>query len=500
MATPRRQRITAIEAQRLIIDGLEDDSDLDDDSSESSAQECDVSYQNHADESSDDNFDDMPDGDVPTADISQPLSHSVSPDISSRTNDCWQDVGENDVEPLQFNSHIIEIMYYSKASTTLSVGGIRHQFSVKENIELSLFASEFIRESSFYLSANGQYIIHKMHDGHEIDLQFQPNGYLYLATEKGAETLEKNHKLQSKLGAKIELMNQSKLKENFPWLNTDEIALGTHGLWGEGWLDPYSYLLAFKRKAISLGVRYIQAELVDTTFAKVKNMVDSSGKNFESCHSVQVKTADGITRTIKFSKVVLAAGCASGEVAKLFKIGTGNGILEHPLPVQPRKRFVHMFHTHDGPGLDCPFVINPNGMYFRREGLGGNYICGASPTEEEEPDPSNLDVNHEEFEEKMWPYLANQVPSFESLKYKSSWAGYYDYNVFDQNAIVGEHPYIQNLSFATGFSGHGIQQAAGIGRAVAEYIYDGKYQTIDLSRFHFNRVLDNEPIFESNII
>ncbi|KAG1692014.1 Autophagy-related protein 16-1 [Nymphon striatum] len=92
MATPRRQRITAIEAQRLIIDGLEDDSDLDDDSSESSAQECDVSYQNHADESSDDNFDDMLDSDVPTADISQPLSHSVSPDISPRTNDCWQDV------------------------------------------------------------------------------------------------------------------------------------------------------------------------------------------------------------------------------------------------------------------------------------------------------------------------------------------------------------------------------------------------------------------------
>ncbi|KAG1649869.1 TraB domain-containing protein [Nymphon striatum] len=82
-------------AERLIIDGLEDDSDLDDDSSESSAQECDVSYQNHADESSDDNFDDMPDGDVPTADISQPLSHSVSPDISPRSNDCWQEVDDN---------------------------------------------------------------------------------------------------------------------------------------------------------------------------------------------------------------------------------------------------------------------------------------------------------------------------------------------------------------------------------------------------------------------
>lgn len=54
--------------------------------------------------------------------------------------------------------------------------------------------------------------------------------------------------------------------------------------------------------------------------------------------------------------------------------------------------------------------------------------------------------------------------------------------------------------FATGFSGHGIQQAPAIGRAVMEYIIEGKYLTVDLSRFRFERVITNQPIFEQNIV
>lgn len=44
-------------------------------------------------------------------------------------------------------------------------------------------------------------------------------------------------------------------------------------------------------------------------------------------------------------------------------------------------RYIYVFNCPDGPGLDTPFLIDYSGVYFRREGLGGNYIGGASPDE-----------------------------------------------------------------------------------------------------------------------
>lgn len=42
----------------------------------------------------------------------------------------------------------------------------------------------------------------------------------------------------------------------------------------------------------------------------------------------------------------------------------------------------------------------------------------------------------------------------------------------------------------------GIQQAPAVGRAIAELIVDGNFQTIDLTRLGFNRLLEDEPMLE----
>lgn len=46
-------------------------------------------------------------------------------------------------------------MQYSRAATTLSVGGIRQQFSLPENIQMSLFSADFLHKIKNHLSVLG---------------------------------------------------------------------------------------------------------------------------------------------------------------------------------------------------------------------------------------------------------------------------------------------------------------------------------------------------------
>ena len=89
------------------------------------------------------------------------------------------------------------------------------------------------------------------------------------------------------------------------------------------------------------------------------------------------------------------------------------------------------------------------------------------------------------------------------LQIKSAWAGYYDYNTFDQNGIIGSHPVLRNFVLINGFSGHGIQQAPAAGHAVAEIITEGGSQergSVDVRNLGFGRIVRQEPLLEKNIV
>jgi sarcosine oxidase len=143
-------------------------------------------------------------------------------------------------------------------------------------------------------------------------------------------------------------------------------------------------------------------------------------------------------------------------------------------------------------------MIDPTGVWCRPE--GANFICGVSPPENEDPDCTDFEVDYRLYEEVVWPTLAHRVPAFEAIKLLRAWAGHYDYNTLDQNAILGPHPTVGNFYFANGFSGHGLQQAPAVGRAIAECIVHGGYRSIDLRRFGYERVARNEPLLELNVV
>ena len=84
-------------------------------------------------------------------------------------------------------------------------------------------------------------------------------------------------------------------------------------------------------------------------------------------------------------------------------------------------------------------ILLSTGIWFRSEGTNGHFICGMSPSvEEEDPDYQSIDAlsTHEAdqqlFDDVVWPALFHRVKAFGELKLKSTWAGFYEYNTFDQ--------------------------------------------------------------------
>ncbi len=352
---------------------------------------------------------------------------------------------------------------YSLCSTTLSAGGIRQQFSTVENIKMSQFGGKFIKSVKQHLSVKS----------FVPDLCFEEAGYLFLSGKKGFTQLEKNYKLQKSNHVNVKLLSPAQLEKRFKWLNVSDLAAGCFGSSGEGWLDPYSLLMAFIKKAKFSGVKFIADEVMDVHYTNNKiTGVQLRKRGKYSCDFL-----------------INAAGTGAAHIAKMVGI--------KDFPVRSRKRFVYSFECRDKiPG--CPMVINPGGVYFRPE--GDRFLCGVNPPENRDPDCCDFKMDYQLFEELIWPVLALRVKSFEKIKRGRSWAGHYAYNTFDQNAILGFHPEIRNFLFANGFSGHGLQQAPAVGRAICELITFGCYKTLDLTRFAFDRFAERKPIRELNVV
>lgn len=351
---------------------------------------------------------------------------------------------------------------YVAASSTLSASSIRQQFSTPVNIALSRYGFAFLREAGERLAVGDE----------RPDLGLQERGYLYLATAAGAATLRAVNAVQRGCGADVALFETAALARRFPWLATDDIALASLGLAGEGWFDGYGLLQALRRKARSLGAEF--------------RAVEATGLRCGGARIEGVECGDG--RVVACGEVVNAAGPRAAQVARMAGV---------ELPVLAMRHCVFVFECREA--IDgVPLVIDPGGTWFRPEGR--RFIAGAPPREPAAPANATLEVDHAQFDEEIWPALARRVPAFEAIRQTSSWAGFYEMNTFDHNAIVGRAPQCTNLLLINGFSGHGLQQAPAAGLALAELIVHGATRTLDVSPLGFDRIAAGRPLRELNVI
>jgi glycine/D-amino acid oxidase-like deaminating enzyme len=182
-----------------------------------------------------------------------------------------------------------------------------------------------------------------------------------------------------------------------------------------------------------------------------------------------VRTTRG---AIAAGTVVCCCGAWSGELAALAGVD---------LPVEGERRWM-FFSPQDG-GLPerLPLTIDfSTGFYFHREGRG-LVFGGREQTAEELAGPAT-----------------RRLPVLAELPIQSSWWGFYEVSP-DWNALVGEAPEPTRFLYATGFSGHGFQQAPAVGEHIAELVADTK-PTLDLSAFSADRFARGEQRPEAFVI
>jgi len=349
---------------------------------------------------------------------------------------------------------------YAKAATPLATGGCRRLFARPENIRMSQFSIDFFKAFGKHVGVNGT----------APDVQWKEHGYLFVVGAGHERVLEANCRTQESLGVKVQLMDRAELAERFPWMRTDDLALGVLSP-QDGWLDPNSVLQGFRKKSRAMEVEFMRDRVVD---------LYTSGKRVS-----ELELASGAR--MRADAVINAAGCWAASIAKLAGMD---------LPVNPMRRFEHYVELGDKlPPM--PLIKDPDRLVIRPEGKG--YSVGL--VDSHEPRGFNFDVDPNYFENVVWPACASRIPAFEKLKLKREWAGLYDECELDGNMILGNWPgTLDNFYVACGFSGHGLMHAPAVGRALAELITKGRYETLDLARMGYQRVLDNAPYAETGII
>ena len=349
---------------------------------------------------------------------------------------------------------------YEFASTPRASGGCRVQFSCPENIDMSLYSIQFIRDFARNMSLPDR----------PPTVDWVEGGYLLIVPPEHMKMLEGNVRVQRARGCEVELLSPPELKRKFSSIRTDDLGGGAYTP-RDGWCDPSSLLWGFRRKAQALGVAYLKDRVVGAEVARhrVQALHLASGGRLAAAH------------------VVNAAGAWSGDVAKLMGMN---------LPVAPLKRFEHYFTA--GAAMErLPYVKDLARMAFRSEsaGFSGGVVDGSALR------GFDFDVDHGYFERVVWPAVAHRFPPLEAAKCHRTWAGLYEQCELDGNPVIGRwNGGAQNLYTAAGFSGHGMMHAPAAGRAIAELIAHGRYATIDLTRFGYERVERNEPYRETGII
>ena len=330
---------------------------------------------------------------------------------------------------------------------------------------------------------------------HRDEFSFRQNGYLWLYddADRYARALERRS-LQERLGLEIQTLAAREVAERFPLLDREmgEIVGATFSP-RDGLVNPNAIRRHYRERAEAEGARFLNRHYIEGVETSER---EPGVRRVGLVHVVEVAKGDPADESRAIEKILTRHHVAP-DVALDYPsiapdivvnaLGAWSPILSSKLGVRdfavPVRRQIALV---DVQARDFPddvdlssygMIVDASNVYFHPE--GPYILAGYSPP----ADPSGYDFSYDGdlfFEEELWPRLAHRSSYFERCGHVRGWAGLYSVTP-DCSGIVGPVPGFSNLIEAHSFTGRGVMQSYAVGRGVAEWIDQGRYESLDLS-------------------
>lgn len=333
---------------------------------------------------------------------------------------------------------IVERSYLGSGASGRNGGGVRAQWTTKENIQIAKESIERFRGLSTELGYN---------------IWFRQGGYLFLAeNEKQVEILKSNVRFHNEHGIGTRFVERDGLRDIVPELDSSKFLAGAFNP-KDGTLFPFPLLWGLREKIIESG-------------GEIATWTEVKGIGIENRRVSYVDTSAGRVRT---EKVLNAAGKWSSEIGELAGVR---------IPTKPFRHEILVTEPLE-PFLD-PMIVTMTNKLYMSQSMRGELIGGISDPVET---PSGSWASSIGFLQRMSREILKLFPRLGAVNVLRQWAGSYDVSP-DNSPILGTVDEPEGFYFACGYSGHGLMISPMVGQMMADLIARGRK----------NRLLENFSI------
>ncbi|HET6626698.1 MAG TPA: FAD-dependent oxidoreductase [Nocardioidaceae bacterium] len=293
-------------------------------------------------------------------------------------------------------------------------------------------------------------------------------GVIVARTEDRMTQLRRTAAAAAAFDLECELLTPTQAQERYPVMRVDDLV---GGIWlpGDGKANPTDLTMALAKGARTGGATIVER-------VRVVDVLTAHG----AVTGVRTDRGD-----IETEVVVNCAGQWAKQVAELVGV---------TVPLHSAEHFYVVTDQIDGVHPDLPILRDPDGYTYFKEEVGGLVVGGFEPEAKPWVSPDAIPYPFEfALLDEDWDHFSilmdnalQRIPALRETGIRKFYNGPESFTP-DNQFVLGEAPSVRGFFVGAGFNSVGIASAGGAGRALAEWVVEGRPSTdlvgVDLRRF-----------------